>query len=134
LEPPRLVDRALRLQVERAPGQLALIALMVVAFAIVALTRLSAGAGTASPSAAAPNVAVSQSPISQPTPAATPTVSASESPPASPEASFRTTYKVKKGDTLASIASHFGTTAAKIKTLNGLTSSILKVGQVLKIP
>jgi LysM repeat protein len=48
--------------------------------------------------------------------------------------SFRTTYKVKKGDTLLAIAHHFGTTAVKIKTLNGMTSSILKIGQVLKIP
>jgi len=134
LEPPSLVDRAIRVQLERAPGQLALIALMVVAFAIVALTRLSAGAGTASPSGVAPNGALSQSPSPQPTPLPTPTVGPSESPAASPEASFRTTYKVKKGDTLASIAGHYGTTTAKIKTLNGLTSSILKVGQVLKIP
>src|SRR5207247_141302 len=47
LEPPRLVDQAMRLQIDRAPGQVALIALMVVAFAIVALARLSAGASPA---------------------------------------------------------------------------------------
>jgi LysM repeat protein len=41
---------------------------------------------------------------------------------------------VKKGDTLLAIARHYGTTAAKIRTLNGLTSSTLKIGEVLKIP
>jgi LysM repeat protein len=135
LERPRLVDRAVRLQLERAPGQLALVGLMVVAFAIVALTRLSAGAGsTALTSPAASNAAVSQSPASLPTPTATPTVGPSGLPSAGPEPSFRTTYKVKKDDTLLSIAHHFGTTAAKIKSLNGLTSSTLRIGQVLKIP
>jgi len=135
LEPPSLVDRVVRLQLERAPGQLALIALMVVAFAIVALTRLSAGAGTAaSPSPAASSAAASQSPTPRPTPVATATVGPSVSPSAGPGPSFRTTYKVKKSDTLLTIARQFGTTAAKIKTLNGLASSILKIGQVLKIP
>jgi len=135
LEPPSLVDRAVRLQLERAPGQLALIALMVVAFAIVALARLSAGSGTtASPSAAASNAAASPSATPSSTPVATATVGPSGSPPGSPGPSFRTTYKVQKGDTLLTIARQFGTTAAKIKTLNGLTSSVLKIGQVLKIP
>jgi LysM repeat protein len=135
LEPPSLVDRAVRLQLDRAPGQLALIALMVVAFAIVALTRLSAGAGTtASPSPGASAAAVSQPPTPRPTPGATATVGPSVSPSGGPGPSFRTTYKVKKGDTLLTIARHFGTTAAKIKTLNGLTSSTLTLGQVLKIP
>jgi LysM repeat protein len=134
LEPPSLVDRAVRLQLERAPGQLALIALMVVAFAIVALARLSAGSGTtASPSAAASNAAASPSATPSSTPVATATVGPSGSP-GSPGPSFRTTYKVQKGDTLLTIARQFGTTAAKIKTLNGLTSSVLKIGQVLKIP
>jgi LysM repeat protein len=135
LEPPSLVDRAVRLQLERAPGQLALVALMVVAFAIVALTRLSAGSGiAASPSATASNAAASPFAIPSPTPVATPTPDASVSPSGSPGPSFRTTYKVKKGDTLNTIARQYGTTAAQIKTLNGLTSSILKIGQVLKIP
>jgi LysM repeat protein len=106
---------------------------MVVAFAIVALTRLSAGgAPTASASVEASSLAVQPSP--SPSPTATPTIGPSGSPSAAPSPSFRTTYKVKKGDTLSGIAKQFGTTAAKIRTLNGMTSSTLHVGQVLKIP
>jgi hypothetical protein len=131
LEPPRLVDQVVRLQLDRAPGQLALIGLMVLAFAVVALTRLSSGGGPTA-SAEPSSAAVIATPSPRPTPRATPTTDPSASPSASP--AFRTTYKVKKGDTLAAIASRFGTTTAKIQTLNGLKSNTLKVGQVLKIP
>lgn len=134
LEQPRLVDQAMRLQLDRAPGQLALIGLMVLAFAVVALTRLSAGGAGPAPSSVPSSAAVVGSPTPRPTPTATPTFDPSASPSANPSPSFRTTYKVKKGDTLAAIAGRLGTTAAKIKTLNGLKSNTLKVGQVLKIP
>jgi LysM repeat protein len=134
LEQPRFVDQVVRLQLDRAPGQLALIGLMVLAFAVVALTRLSAGGGPEAASTAPSAAAVVSSPSPRPTPTATPTVDPSASPSVNPSPSFRTTYKVKKGDTLAAIAGRFGTTAAKIRTLNGLKSSTLKVGQVLKIP
>ena len=40
-------------------------------------------------------------------------------------------YKVKKGDTLYSIAKKFGTTVAKIKEINGLKSNVISVGQHL---
>lgn len=137
LEPPRLVDRALRLQLDRAPGQVALVGLMVVAFVIVALARFSAGGGAAPAESAAPSIVVASprpSPRPTPTPAPSLTVEASGSIGPSAQPSFRTTYRVKKGDTLLSIASRFSTTAARIKALNGLTSNSLKVGQVLKIP
>jgi hypothetical protein len=133
LEPPRLVDQAIRFPFDRAPSQLALIGLMVLAFAVVALTRLSASGGSAAPSVEPSGVAVIQ-PSTRPTPSPAPTIGPSASPPASPSPSFRTTYKVKRGDTLSAIAKRFGTTAAKIRTLNGMTSSVLRVGQVLKIP
>jgi LysM repeat protein len=133
LEPPHLVEKAVRLRFERAPGQLALVGLMVVAFAIVALTRLSAGGGpSASASAEPSSLAVLPNP--SPSPTATATIVPSGSPSAVPSPSFRTTYKVKKGDTLQGIAKQFGTTATKIRTLNGMTSSTLHIGQVLKIP
>ena len=132
LEPPRLVDQAIRLPFDRGPGQLALIGLMVLAFAVVALTRLSAG-GPAAPSAEPSAFAVLQ-PSPRPTPSPIPTIGPSGSPSATPAPSFRTTYKVKRGDTLAAIAKRYGTTAAKIRILNGMPSSALKVGQVLKIP
>jgi LysM repeat protein len=135
LEPPRLGDQAIRLQLDRGTGQLALVALMVVAFAIVALTRLSAG-GTPSAFPSPTLVAAASVPAPSPTPttATTAPPSASVTPSGSPEPSVRTTYKVKKGDTLLAIAKRFGTTAARIRALNGMTSSALKIGQVLKIP
>ena len=44
------------------------------------------------------------------------------------------TYTVKAGDSLWLIAQRFGTTVDAIKRLNGLTSNLINVGQVLKIP
>lgn len=43
-------------------------------------------------------------------------------------------YTVKAGDTLSAIAKSYSTTVTAIKTSNGLTSDIIRVGQVLKIP
>jgi LysM repeat protein len=135
LEQPRLVDQAVRLKLDRAPGQAALIALMIVAFAIVALTRLSSGAAPApSPSARPSNAVVAPSVRPSRTPLATASPNPTGSAPASAAPAFRTTYKVKKDDTLFGIATYFGTTEAKIRVLNGLKTSTLKIGQVLKIP
>ncbi len=44
------------------------------------------------------------------------------------------TYTVRPGDNLFRIALRFGTTVAAIQAANGLTSAIIRVGQVLKIP
>jgi len=44
------------------------------------------------------------------------------------------TYRVRRGDTLSSIARRFDTTVAALKRANGLYSSFLKVGQTLTIP
>ena len=43
-------------------------------------------------------------------------------------------YKVKSGDTLYSIASKYGTTVDKIKSLNYLKDNNLSIGQVIRIP
>jgi LysM repeat protein len=45
-----------------------------------------------------------------------------------------TTYTVKSGDNLYSIAAAFGTTVDAIKSANNLTSNLLSIGQVLTIP
>ncbi|MDE5818999.1 MAG: LysM peptidoglycan-binding domain-containing protein [Lachnospiraceae bacterium] len=43
-------------------------------------------------------------------------------------------YTVRSGDTLWLLAQRYGTTVSAIKNLNGLSSDILNIGQVLKIP
>ena len=43
-------------------------------------------------------------------------------------------YTVRSGDTLWLLAQRYGTTVDTIKRLNGLTSDILRIGQVLRIP
>jgi len=68
---------------------------------------------------------------STPVPTATPAL-ATPTPSATPR---RTTYKVKRGDTLGSIAERFGTTAKKLARLNGIDDpSLIRVGQVLDLP
>ena len=44
------------------------------------------------------------------------------------------TYTVKKGDNLYNIAREYGVTVETIKQANNLTSNLLSIGQVLKIP
>lgn len=44
------------------------------------------------------------------------------------------TYTVKKGDSLWSISKKFGVTVDELKKYNNLTSNLLNIGQVLKIP
>ena len=45
-----------------------------------------------------------------------------------------TTYTVKKGDNLYSIAKKYNTSTTNIKNLNNLTTDNLSIGQILKIP
>ena len=43
-------------------------------------------------------------------------------------------YIVKSGDSLYSIANKYNTTVSELKSINNLTSNLLSIGQVLKIP
>ncbi len=45
----------------------------------------------------------------------------------------RRTYKVRKGDSLFSLAERNGTTVVKLKRANGLTTNVLKAGQVIVV-
>jgi len=136
LEQPRLVEQAVRLPFDRGPGQLALVTLMILAFTVVAIARLSGGSTPAPAASSVPSVIAGASSDPPPTDAPTPSPSADPASalPASAEPTFSTTYTVKKGDTLSAIAARFKTSAAAIRALNGLTSSTLHTGQVLKIP
>ena len=44
------------------------------------------------------------------------------------------TYTVKKGDTLYKIAKEYNTSINEIKSINNLTSNLLNIGQILKLP
>jgi LysM repeat protein len=44
------------------------------------------------------------------------------------------TYTVKSGDSLYSIANKFDTTVTDLKTVNNLSSNLLNIGQILKLP
>lgn len=54
--------------------------------------------------------------------------------PVEEEQNTSNTYTVQSGDTLYKIASRFNTSVTEIMSLNNLKTSILSIGQVLKIP
>ena len=43
-------------------------------------------------------------------------------------------HKVKSGETIGSIASRYGVSVNSLKSINGLNSNLIRIGQVLKIP
>jgi LysM repeat protein len=73
-------------------------------------------------------------PTPTPTPTPTRTPAATTTPAPAPATSSATTYTVKSGDTLSGIAARFGTTATRLRNLNNLSSDLIRVGQVLKLP
>jgi LysM repeat protein len=88
--------------------------------------------GATTPSPPAP----STDPSADPTPSVAPSRSPAVSPKPVPSRvpADATRYKVKSGDTLSAIAARFGTTVKKLKAANGLSSNVIRVGQVLVIP
>ena len=71
--------------------------------------------------------------LSIPGGSSTPTPAPAPSAPAAP--SGGTTYRVRAGDTLSGIASRYGTTVAKLASLNHIANpNLISVGQVLQIP
>jgi peptidoglycan endopeptidase LytE len=72
-----------------------------------------------------------------PAPTSATTAGAPMAAPGAPEmasAGGGQTYKVKSGDTLTGIAKQFHTSVKAIESANNLTTTSIKVGQVLKIP
>ena len=51
-----------------------------------------------------------------------------------PSSSGHIIYAVKRGDSLASIAKHYGVSTASLKTTNRLSSNTIRAGQRLRIP
>jgi hypothetical protein len=130
------------LRLDRTATQVALVALMILAFSILAFARLTAGeppseTGGASPTASpVASARPSASPRPSPRPSPTPSPSAA-APSPSPEASVAGTqsYRVQSGDTLSAIAARFGTTVAEIQRLNDIEDpSLIRVGQLLELP
>jgi LysM repeat protein len=127
---------------DRPAGQIALAALMVVAFGTIALARLTgvtdggvtAGAVSPSPQASSVAVAPSPTPAPTPTPEASPSSAPSPAPAPSPTPELRK-YKVKRGDTLIRIASRFGTTVKALIALNEIKDpSRIAIGTTLRLP
>lgn len=54
-------------------------------------------------------------------------------PAAAPVASKTSTYRVVSGDTLFNIAKKHGTTVSQLTSLNGLKTTSIRVGQILKV-
>jgi LysM repeat protein len=142
---------------------IALLVVAFVAIALARFGSSGTGVPSASPAAsgsplasassvlasASPSVAPTDSPTSvasptgsvvptpSPTPKPTPTVRPTK-PPATPRPTPSVgtrTYTVKSGDTLSSIAAHFGVSVASIQALNGIQDPrLIHPGEVLQIP
>ena len=97
-------------------------------------TTASPALPTATPTAEtpAPTPTATTAPSASPAPSPSPVVKPTPSPAAT--LAPGTTYVVKSGDTLYGIAASYGVTVKAIKSLNGLTSNTLRVGQKLRIP
>jgi LysM repeat protein len=140
---------------ERRGWQVVPAVALVAALGALGLSNIGAGSGNPSPSGTFPLVAASGSgdvaslapsatstPGSLASPAATPTLgptvpptsAPTPGPGVTPAPTARTTYTVRTGDTLYGIAAQFGVSVTALKNFNGLTTSVIHAGLVLKIP
>ena len=128
-----------RVRPTRTGVQVLLATLMVAAFAVIALTRFTAGEAGVVAGATSPIVAATSSPPASkppatiaPSPTPSPVVTA---PPVTPAPSAVRTYTVRRGDTLSGIAGEYGTTVKALMERNGITNPRqLRVGAVLELP
>lgn len=139
------------LSVRSRLSQAGLVALVVLAFGVLAVARSTLGSpetARASGAPAPPSLGPSLPPASpnpsrpvspgaspQSSPSPSPTVTpVSPSPSSAPSPTYQT-YRVRSGDTLSAIAARFGTTVKAIVELNGIADpSLIHAGQLLKIP
>lgn len=122
-------------------AQIGLVGLLVVAFVAVAISRGS-GDGSSGALLVATATAVAVATASPSSSSPSPTAAPSAVPTAAPTATFppssqtpaTTQYRVVSGDTLSGLAGRFRTTVRALMDLNGLTSTTLRVGQLLRVP
>jgi LysM repeat protein len=94
----------------------------------VAANDVPANASPLPPAGSSPKPSVSSSSTSS---RPKPVVSSKPKPKPKPTS---ITYTVKKGDTLSGIASRYGSTVSKIRSANGISGSLIRPGQKLKVP
>ncbi len=85
------------------------------------------------------NSIIAPSPLPGATPASTPTRSASPAPtftrvPSPVPTPTLIKYRVQPGDTLSSIAQHYGVSVDGLMRMNGLKNQTIYIGQTLTIP
>lgn len=131
-------------RLRRDVGQVALLAMMAVAFAVILVARFTGepgqGGGAIATTSASPGatlaVATEVPASAAPTPAPSDSITPAPSVTPAPSSTDRaTTYTVRRGDTLSGIAAEFGTTVKELADLNDISDpSRLRVGQVLRLP
>lgn len=88
---------------------------------------------TTPPPVVAQNNPAPQPAVTQVAPKPTPTVVPKPKPKPKPKPQV-TYHTVRKGDTLYGLAKKYGTTVGKIQSANGISGSVIRIGQRLKIP
>ena len=128
---------------QRPPGRAAATPAAVAAPSTTVVVPTAGVSGAPSPTPTLKATTIATQPTATPTSSAlselvaeaTPTpAAATPAPTATPQPTTGTSYTVRWGDTLFSIARRFGTTVEAIKEANDLSSDLIIVGQKLTIP